>query len=306
MKSILEIFIFTNLLLRGSLRGASIGPGDVNLMMNYLNRFGYLPSITSGKLPLLSQEGFEKSIKHFQSYVGLDITGVVDEQTLEFLKTPRCSLPDITSEIDSQSASPREKRYALQGSRWKKRRLTYKVGRYPSKLSRAEVDADVGKAFKMWAKASGLTFVRKYSGNVDIEIRFENYYHGDEDAFDGPGGMVAHAFFPEFGGDAHFDNKELWTVNKYTVMIISTVNLSMIISLQGTNLLQATLHEIGHSLGLQHSNVSKAMMAPYYRGWDPFMSLSEDDVAAVKDLYGDIAKSQDTKTRRKFLYFPFG
>ena len=188
MRSILEIVIFTNLLLRGSPRGAAIGPGDINLMMNYLNRFGYLPSITSGKLPLISQEGFEKSIKHFQSYVGLDITGVVDEQTLEFLKTPRCSLPDITSDIDSQSSSPREKRYALQGSRWKKRRLTYKVGRYPSKLSRPEVDADVGKAFKMWAKASGLTFVRKYSGNVDIEIRFENYYHGDEDAFDGPGG----------------------------------------------------------------------------------------------------------------------
>ena len=217
MRSILEIVIFTNLLLRGSLRGAAVGPGDINLMMNYLNRFGYLPSITSGKLPLISQDGFEKSIKHFQSYVGLDITGVVDEQTLEFLKTPRCSLPDITSEIDSQSSSPREKRYALQGSRWKKRKLTYKVGRYPSKLSRPEVDADVGKAFKMWAKASGLTFVRKYSGNVDIEIRFENYYHGDEDAFDGPGGMVAHAFFPEFGGDAHFDNKELWSVNKYTV-----------------------------------------------------------------------------------------
>ena len=223
MRSILEIVIFTNLLLRGSLRGAAVGPGDINLMMNYLNRFGYLPSITSGKLPLISQDGFEKSIKHFQSYVGLDITGVVDEQTLEFLKTPRCSLPDITSEIDSQSSSPREKRYALQGSRWKKRKLTYKVGRYPSKLSRPEVDADVGKAFKMWAKASGLTFVRKYSGNVDIEIRFENYYHGDEDAFDGPGGMVAHAFFPEFGGDAHFDNKELWTVNKYTVMIVSPV-----------------------------------------------------------------------------------
>ena len=31
--------------------------------------------------------------------------------------------------------------------------------------------------------------------------------------------MVAHAFFPEFGGDAHFDNKELWTVNKYTVKL---------------------------------------------------------------------------------------
>ena len=30
-------------------------------------------------------------------------------------------------------------------------------------------------------------------------------------------GVVAHAFFPEFGGDAHFDDQELWTINKYTV-----------------------------------------------------------------------------------------
>ena len=41
----------------------------------------------------------------------------------------------------------------------------------------------------MWHQASGLTFVRRSPGDtVDIEIRFENYYHGDEDAFDGPGG----------------------------------------------------------------------------------------------------------------------
>ena len=189
-----------------------------------------------------------------QKFGGLQETGLPDEATMELMKTPRCGVPDIIEglteedgdqfdslkiievgdddedgegeeEIEEDGYYPnrRRKRYALQGSRWKKRRLTYKVGRYPSKLSRPEVDADVGKAFNMWAKASGLTFVRKYSGNVDIEIRFENYYHGDEDAFDGPGGMVAHAFFPEFGGDAHFDNKELWTVNKYTVMIVSPV-----------------------------------------------------------------------------------
>ena len=30
-------------------------------------------------------------------------------------------------------------------------------------------------------------------------------------------GVVAHAFFPEFGGDAHFDNGENWTVDKYSV-----------------------------------------------------------------------------------------
>ena len=225
--------------------------------LSFLSQYGYLPKSESGKSFLLTPDGLSGALKQMQKFGGLEETGVLDEATLELIKTPRCGVPDlidgIAEEEDEEAlesltivdveeeedggyypSKRRRKRYALQGSRWKKRMLTYKVGKYPSKLSRAEVDADVGKAFKMWAKASGLTFSRKYSGIVDIEIRFEDYYHGDEDSFDGPGGkeilinllistvnvntgMVAHAFFPEFGGDAHFDNKEMWTVNKYTV-----------------------------------------------------------------------------------------
>ena len=41
----------------------------------------------------------------------------------------------------------------------------------------------------MWSQASGLSFFKRKFGIVDIEIRFENYYHGDEDSFDGPGGI---------------------------------------------------------------------------------------------------------------------
>ena len=85
----------------------------------------------------------------------------------------------------------------------------------------------------MFTSKSG-KIVRLANIGFDSKLRrFENYYHGDEDSFDGPGGkhslkmldfpypfipgVVAHAFFPEFGGDAHFDSGEKWTVNKYSV-----------------------------------------------------------------------------------------
>ena len=101
-----------------------------------------------------------------------------------------------------------------------------------------------------------LTFEEKRSGSVHIEIRFEKYEHGDGDPFDGPGGTLAHAYFPQFGGDAHFDESEYWTINSF----------------RGTNLLQTAAHEFGHSLGLSHSDVSAALMAPFYKGWDPSMT----------------------------------
>ena len=185
--------------------------------LSFLSQYGYLPKSEPGKSFLLTPSGLSGALKQMQKYGGLEETGVLDEATLKLMKSPRCGVPDLIDgradqededaldsltivdveqegeeeEEEDEGYYPskrRRKRYALQGSRWKKRTLTYKVGKYPSKLSRAEVDADVGKAFNMWAKASGLTFTRRYSGSVDIEIRFEDYYHGDEDSFDGPGG----------------------------------------------------------------------------------------------------------------------
>jgi len=281
---------------------------NTNTAVKYLAQFGYLPKPNPRKKLLLTEEGVSKALKRLQKIGGINETGVLDDDTIELMKTPRCGLKDDLNddvlqnleirdiEDDGTEANKdeerapyypikkRKKRYALQGSRWKTRFLTYKVGKYPTGLSKSEVDTDVSKAFSMWAAASDLKFMKSNSRNVHIEIRFENYYHGDEDAFDGPGGVVAHAFFPEFGGDAHFDNGEKWTVNKYS----------------GTSLLQSLTHEFGHSLGLLHSNNKQAMMAPYHRGWSPSLRLHSDDIKAIQKLYGGGGNKKKQKFRRKF------
>ncbi len=77
-----------------------------------------------------------------------------------------------------------------------------------------EVDGQIKEAFTLWERQTNLQFQRKSSGSVHIEIRFEKKEHGDGDPFDGPGGTLAHAYFPQFGGDAHFDDQEYWTINE--------------------------------------------------------------------------------------------
>ena len=151
------------------------------------------------------------------------------------------------------------------------RDLTYRISRYPTKgLSRKEVDKEIAKALKVWSDVTDLKFRQKDSGPVHIDINFASRDHGDGDPFDGEGGTLAHAFFPVFGGDAHFDDSETWTINSY----------------KGTNLLQTAAHEFGHSLGLSHSDQYRALMAPFYRGYETRIRLDRDDVTAIQALYG--------------------
>lgn len=55
-----------------------------------------------------------------------------------------------------------------------------------------------------------------------------------------------------------------------------------------SRLLATVLHEMGHALGLEHSENSQDVM--YYRGWQ-LESLSANDINRLRDLYKDAFRS---------------
>lgn len=69
-------------------------------------------------------------------------------------------------------------------------------------------------ALKVWSEATPLNFHEVGSHTADISVEFLQLDHHDGYPFDGPGGMVAHAFFPgdpQRAGSVHFDSDEDWT-----------------------------------------------------------------------------------------------
>lgn len=58
-------------------------------------------------------------------------------------------------------------------------------------------------------------------------------------------------------------------------------------SFVGYNLFLVAAHELGHSLGLSHSNVFGALMYPVYMATDTrYYQLHQDDIDGIQALYG--------------------
>lgn len=138
----------------------------------------------------------------------------------------------------------------------------------------------VQRAFQEWSKYVNVTFSQttKARQRRSIDLLWDVGVHGDGVDFDGPSQTLAHAFFPtpdnreSIAGDLHFDDDEPWG-------IFSDPNWTD----ANTDVYTVALHEIGHSLGLAHSDASWAVMAPFYAG--PVQGLQSDDVLGARAIY---------------------
>jgi hypothetical protein len=168
--------------------------------------------------------------------------------------------------------------YAASGATWSKDSsgsvsIGYHFDDFTAKIDQNTQASQIALAFAQWMKYANVTVapVAQAAQPRSADLLFATYSHGDPYPFDGPGGVLAHTFYPfplnnePLAGDMHFDDSETWGVGT------------------GIDLFSVALHEAGHALGLAHSADPSAVMYPYYRQQT---GLTSDDIAAIQSLYG--------------------
>lgn len=210
---------------------------NIDKMLQYLVKFGYLDASIEADI-----EKVLNAIVELSTSAGVvNTNGIIDARTLQILALPRCGCVDKQNLTENIAGLPK----------WGKNNLTYSITGHGNPLTQEQWDAALAKAWQNHADICNLTFTR-VDGPADINISMGS---GPQDDFDGPGNVLAWCQLPpnsNFTGQLQSkgDISENW------------------LPLGGTGrgiLVENTFcHELGHGLGLSHTDTPNSLMNPFY------------------------------------------
>ncbi|KAF5277826.1 hypothetical protein FQA39_LY18427 [Lamprigera yunnana] len=259
---------------------------------DYLNRYGYFNGQDSSVLTIVdvNSSEFIFALNKFQAYYKLEITKSINDETLEVMKTSRCGMTDIAASFN------------LKGTFWRKDPILWHFRGATNKQIKL-----VTVAFQLWEKYANINFQKSFENpNIIISFKYKDHLKERDSkrcGFTLNINELAHAFFlptDNSVSEIHINQNKNWNEELYD---ISKDKLSLFITLA---------HEIGHSIGIDHSPIHQSLMhSVYHELTSPFnaenFELSDDDQLAVASLYGQRKIKNESKTttmttKRTFLF----
>jgi hypothetical protein len=251
-------------------------------VQNFLKHYGYFDYAPVVALDVAPEPGrlndvTVRALTEFQMRHDVGTPGVLDAPTRELMAAPRCGVPDLVGRPSVRFGTV---------CAWDRRNLSYQFGRpgapsLTTDLAQGLVVNAVRRAFNTWAAAGvGLSFRVITGGDIpiDADIRIEWRQSADPDS-SMVGYVVAHSDYPpgcsvvttDYPKPLHFDDEEHTWVDGAVA--------------GGFDIETVTLHEIGHLLGLDHSDVSGSVMWAYVSPNSTLRTLQADDLAGIRSLY---------------------
>jgi hypothetical protein len=144
-------------------------------------------------------------------------------------------------------------------------------------------------AAQAWAAATNINFSVVADDGVDLGTITGDYEQGDPNI-----GDIRIAGFQDTGASYLAQAFQPPPANDYSIAGDMWFNTSQPFHIGTTyDLFTVAAHEIGHALGMDHSAVSSAIMAPVYPGTRT--GLTSDDTAGIESIYsGGNPRSYDT------------
>lgn len=230
-------------------------------VIQYLVKYGFLKNENNS---LQDSSVVKNAISLFQEYYNFPIDGEINDEMEKLINKPRCGVADLNAYLP------------LTQPPWKKFNLSWHYS-----LGTPEMMAVARESFHVWAKHSNLSFYHDpvkpdiLISNKVFKHRFEKRKEFCYNEFDGKGGTLAHAYFPNEKNtvvEIHIDFSEDWD---FTINSSDSSRLT---------LLSTMIHEIGHSLGIEHTKETDSVMYPFHNG---VIDLSDEDISLIQGMYGE-------------------